>query len=224
MRRTDVVCTMGARTRTHLIAAGLDPTQVVVAPPAIDVDRFSPAPGSEARPYELVTAGRLVPSKRLHDFIALVSLLRATRPTLRAAIAGAGPLEPELRAEASRRGVSEAIDFLGLKQDIEGVYRAARVFVLTSAFEGLSVALGEALACGLPAVVTDVGDLRDLIVDTRNGYVCPIGDVRGLAAGAERLLAENGSYEQASRAARESALERSVPRLTTLYRKILLEQ
>ena len=224
MRRTDVVCTMGTTARMRLLAAGLDPRKVVVAPPAIDIKRFSPAPSAASRPYDLMTAGRLVPAKRLHDFIAVVCKLRATRPELQAAIAGAGPLERELRAEASRRGVGGAIDFLGPKQHIEDVYRSARVFLLTSAFEGFSVALSEALACGLPAVVTDVGDLRDLILDGQNGHVCATGDVNRLAGCAERLLADGRTYEQASKNARRAALQRSVPTLTTLYRRILVEE
>jgi glycosyltransferase involved in cell wall biosynthesis len=72
--------------------------------------------------------------------------------------------------------------------------------------------------------VTDVGDLRDLIVDTRNGYVCPVGDIEGLAAATERLLESDAGYNRASSAAREAALERSIPRLTALYREILLQR
>jgi glycosyltransferase involved in cell wall biosynthesis len=222
MRRTDVVCTMGTRSRSHVVAAGLDPSRVVVAPPAIDVERFSPDAGRLPR-YDIVTAGRLVPAKRLHDFIAVVARLRRTRPEFRAAIAGTGPLEEELRADASRRRVADAIDFLGLQSGIEDVYRSTRIFLLTSAFEGLSVALGEALASGVPAVVTDVGDLRDLVHDGVNGFVCPAGDVVALAAAVDRLLDDAALYRDASAAARRVALERSIPHLTNLYRELLIE-
>lgn len=221
MSRTDVVCTMGDGARARLIAAGLDPGRVIVAPPAVDVARFSPSRDREAR-YDLVTAGRLVPAKRLHDFIAVVARLRSRYPALRAAIAGTGPLEQDLRSEAARRGAADAIDFLGLRPDVEHVYRSGRIFLLTSAFEGVSVALGEALACGLPAVVTDVGDLRDLVVDGRNGYVVGAGDVDALARAVERLLSDRQHYQSAASAAREVAIRRSIARLSTLYREILL--
>jgi L-malate glycosyltransferase len=224
MQRTDIVCTMGARTRERLITAGLDPSRVIVAPPAIDVERFAPLPSGAPRRYDLMTAGRLVAPKRVHDFVAIVRRLKATIPTVRAAIAGAGPLETELREEASRQGVADAIDFLGSRRDIEDVYGSARVFVLTSAFEGFSVALSEALACGLPAVVTDVGDLRDLIVDGSNGSIRPVGDIDGLTAAVEAFLSDDRRYDRASKAARQAALERSVPLMTMLYRNILLER
>jgi glycosyltransferase involved in cell wall biosynthesis len=220
IRRADVVGTMGSRARARLVAAGIDPDRVIVTPPAIDVDRFRPATDGSFR-YDLLTVGRLVDAKRLEDFVAVVAQVRSSRPDSRAAIAGAGPLELHLRAEASRLGVADAIDFLGLRDDVEEVYRMARVFVLTSAFEGVSVALGEALSSGLPAVVTDVGDLADLVHEGRNGSLRPVGDTSGIAAAVEALLEDQQLYRRASGAAREVAASRSVPRIAELYERIL---
>ena len=222
VRASDVVCTMGKTAREALLARGLDPARVFVTPPAVDVERFKPA--QPARPlYDLVTVGELIPTKRLTDFIAIVERLHATRPGLRAAVAGVGPLRDELVAEAKRRGLAASIDFLGFRPDIEQVYRSGRVFVLTSRYEGLSVAMTEALASGLPVVVSDVGELRDLVDDGRNGRLVPVGDIDTFAGAIEDLLADPRRYEQASAAARESVVERaSVPRLTEIYRGILV--
>ncbi|HEX6489827.1 MAG TPA: glycosyltransferase family 4 protein [Gaiellaceae bacterium] len=221
VRRSDAVCTMGHRARQALVARGVDPARVFVTPPAVDVERFRPDPS--ARPlYDLVSVGELIPTKRLNDFIGIVERLRARRPGLRAAVAGIGPLRDELVAEAERRGLAGSIDFLGFRADIEHVYRSGRVFVLTSRYEGLSVAMTEALASGLPVVVSDVGELRDLVEDGRSGRLLPVGDVAAFAAAIEELLGDERRYEQASAAARKSAVERaSVPVLSAVYRRIL---
>jgi glycosyltransferase involved in cell wall biosynthesis len=224
IRRTDVICTMGTNGRAHLLSEGLDPQRVFVTPPAVDTERFSPASNGVPPAYDLVTAGRLVENKRLQDFIAIVRLLRRSNPGVRAAVAGTGPVENDLKREAERAGVADAIDFLGLRLDIEDVYRAARVFVLTSATEGLSVAMTEAMASGLPAVVTDVGDLRDLVEDGRSGHVLPVGDVAGFAARISDLLGEDARRAAFADEARRAAVEHAaVAKVSALYRRILLQ-
>jgi glycosyltransferase involved in cell wall biosynthesis len=224
IRRTDVVCTMGTRGRADLLSQGLDPQRVFVTPPAVDTERFSPASNGVPRSYDLVTAGRLIENKRLEDFIAIVRLLRQSNPGIRAAIAGTGPVEDELKREAERAGVAHAIDFLGLRLDIEDVYRAARLFVLTSVTEGLSVAMTEAMASGLPPVVTDVGDLRDLVDDGRNGHVLPVGDLRGFADRISGLLRDDNHRAAFAQEARRAAVNHAaVAKVSALYRRILLQ-
>jgi L-malate glycosyltransferase len=224
IRANDLVCTMGRSERERLIALGLDPRRVAVTPPSVDCNRFSPPPRGAERPYDLVTVGDLIPRKRLHDFIALVARLRAERPSIRGAIAGGGPLEHELRRAAIGAGVADAVDFLGVRTDIDDVYRAGRLFVLTSRHEGLSVAMTEALACGIPAIVSDVGDLRDLVDDGRNGHLVATGDIDAFARHAAELLRDESRWEAASAAARRAARERaSVEAVSAIYRSMLVD-
>jgi glycosyltransferase involved in cell wall biosynthesis len=165
----------------------------------------------------------LIATKQYGDFVEIVARLRARRPGTRAAIAGEGPLLADLRAQAVRLGVADAIDFLGRRTDIESVYREARVYVLTSRHEGLSIAMSEAMACGLPAVVSDVGELRDVVHDGRNGHVVPVGEVDEFAAHIGGLLADDAAYAAASTAARDGVVaHQSVDRLSLLYRDVLV--
>jgi glycosyltransferase involved in cell wall biosynthesis len=220
-----VVGTMGSGDRDLLLAAGLPPGRVEVFPPSVDTRRFTPAPEGAEAPYAIVSAASLIPRKRLHDLIEVVARLRVERPWVRAAIAGQGPLLDELRAQASALGVADAIDFLGQRSDVEDLYRSSRVFVLTTRSEGLSVAMSEAMACGLPAVVSDVGDLGDLVSEGRNGHLLAVGDVAGFTERIAGLLDDPVRYRAASQAAREDAVRHSgVERLTNVYRRILLDQ
>lgn len=222
IRRATIVCTMGRSARAELLAAGLAPERVVIMPPSVDLDRFAPAPPGSPKEYDVMTVGDLIATKRQADFLAMVAQLRRSRPALRAAIAGAGPLEAELRALAGRLGISGAVDFLGAHDEIEAVYRSARVFVLSSRHEGLSVAMIEAMASGLPSVVTAVGDLADLVKDGRNGALVPVGDVGRLAAEVGSLLDDENRYRAASAAAREDVSDySSVERLSGAYRRLL---
>lgn len=222
MRTSTVVGTMGRSGRERLVAEGLDPSRVVCVPPSVDVHRFRPGP-VDGRPYDVVIVAALLPNKRIGDFLAVVARLRATRPGLRAAVAGDGPERDRLAAEARRLGVADAVDFLGRRADIDQVYRSARVFMLTSGSEGLSIAMSEAMASGLPVVVSDVGDLGDVVHEGRGGYRVEPGDVEGFAARVGALLDDDALWARMSAAAREDVTAHaSVERMTDLYRALLV--
>lgn len=81
--------------------------------------------------------------------------------------------------------------------------------MLLSPNEGMSIAMLEAMAAGLPVVVNDVGDLADLVIDGESGYLVPGGDVTRAASLAAELLADQGRRERLGRRARELILERA---------------
>ena len=82
---------------------------------------------------------------------------------------------------------------------MENYYNSARIFVLTSAFEGLSCASMEAMACGLPAVVPDVGDMREVAVDEQTGYcVSRYDDPEEYALKISQLLADHEMLRECS--------------------------
>jgi glycosyltransferase involved in cell wall biosynthesis len=103
-------------------------------------------------------------------------------------IAGKGPLEQELRVECEKRGLGGQVRFCGAREDILDLYNAGDAFVMSSEFEGLSVALLEAAAVGLPTVVTDVGGNSDVVIDGVTGHVVPAGAPAQLAAAMQRVM------------------------------------
>jgi glycosyltransferase involved in cell wall biosynthesis len=101
------------------------------------------------------------------------------------AIVGDGPLREELERLAAHLGLARNVSFLGRRDDVAEWLERARVFVLASDSEGLALSVMEASMAGLPCVVSDVGDLGDLVVDGRNGWRVPRRDPDALAG---RLL------------------------------------
>lgn len=187
VRACTAVAVMGQGARSLLIERGVAPNRVIAIPASVDEQRFHPRTDASVD-YDLVTASQLIPRKRLEDLLRAFAALRAGRPHLRAAIVGSGPLELDLRMLAAQLGIAEAVDFLGFRRDVEDILARARVFVLTSAIEGLPIAITEAMASGLPVVVTDVGEVRDLVRDGENGYLVRVGDVDGLVDRVAKLL------------------------------------
>ncbi|MGH3003153.1 MAG: glycosyltransferase [Gaiellaceae bacterium] len=201
IRRATYVATMGSKGQRALVARGVEPEHIVTITPAVDVERFAPGPEDRTRTYDVITVGALLPNKRTADLVRVAARLVRNHPKLRVAIAGAGPLESELRSLAADLGVDGVVEFLGFRADIDALYSDARIFVLLSASEGLSIAMLEAMTSGLPPVVTEVGELGDFIRDGETGRLFVPGDVDALAEILDGLLRDRELRASMGRAA-----------------------
>jgi glycosyltransferase involved in cell wall biosynthesis len=132
---------------------------------------------------------RLDPMKDHGTFLAAISAFIDSGCTARFVCVGDGPEDYRrvLQADADRRGLAGHLVWAGSQSDMPGVYNALDLATLTSAFgEGFPNVLGEAMACGVPCVATDVGDAAEIIGDT--GMVVPKGDPAALAAAWRQAL------------------------------------
>ncbi|MBX3464414.1 MAG: glycosyltransferase [Planctomycetes bacterium] len=164
----------------------LPPAQVHHLPNGVDLGRFRPAP-PPAEPV-VGTVGGLRAEK---DHATLLRAFAGLGPAAaRLDLAGGGPLADDLRALADQLGVRERVRFHGPVRDTAPCYAAMSVFVLSSRTEQMPIALLEAMACGLPVVATDVGDVRAILPPAAAEGIVPPGDPAALAAALRRLLAD----------------------------------
>jgi L-malate glycosyltransferase len=219
-RRATFVVTMGSRGRAALLARGFEAARVVAIPASVDEGRFKAR--NVAPTWDAITVGELIPTKRIGDLIEAVAGLAPKWRELRIAIAGTGPLRDELQDHTRRVGVEGHVEFLGFREDIAELYLRSRVFVLTSRYEGLSIALLEAMASGLPAVVSDVGEARDVVRHGDNGFLYPPGDVGELTRRLSELLDDPGlSHLLGQRAARDAHAHAGARTVAAAYRRVL---
>jgi glycosyltransferase involved in cell wall biosynthesis len=201
--RFDTVITMGTRAVSFFRNKGVD-TDIHVVSGGIDPTRFKPA--EETTVYDLILTGRLAPIKRIDVFLRAVKRIVSEIPAIRAVIVGDGDLYAELRALSRDLGVDRNVAFVGHQDDVENWLRTSKVFLLTSDSEGLSLSMMEAMMSGLPAVVSDVGDLGDLVEHGVNGYLVPRRSPELFADRVVELLTDARKLEGFSQAARRSAL------------------
>ena len=173
--------------------------KMVVVPNGFDLSRFHP--NQAARPEvrsELGLAtgtplvgfvGRFDPQKNHRGFIEAAALLHARMPAVQFIFAGNGvdPGNTILTEAAKAAGISGACHFLGQRNDMPKLMAAFDVLASASIGEAFPNVLGEAMACGIPCAVTDVGDSAGIIGDT--GRAVASGDMQGLASALEELLA-----------------------------------
>lgn len=199
--------------------------RIQVVPNGIDTERFRPAASRSLESPVVVTAGRLVEQKNHALFLRAAHALRQRLPHVRFAIAGAGPLRAELETLAASLGLTSAVEFLGERGDLEGIFRSAHVFWLTSNWEGMPNVVLEAMASGLPVVATDVGGCREIIGNSLGGAVVPPNSVGEFVDNTARWLASTEAFSRAAlearRRAEEFALDRMVARMENLYHGVL---
>ena len=145
----------------------------------VDCDHFTPGDGGS----ELVSVGRISPEKGLDELRKVVANLRETFPGMRCRIAGSG--EPQ---------TFEELEYAGHVDDIREFLKAAAIYISTSHTEGLSMALLEAQACGVPAVARTIGANSEVIEQGVTGFLC--STIGGICGGGQASLDSTGSSQR----------------------------
>lgn len=152
----------------------------------------------------MLGVGRLFPQKRFDRLIDTFAALAADFPQLRLRIVGDGPLRDQLRRRADATGFGPRIELPGAIRDIESEYARARLFVLSSDFEGFPNVLAEAMSFGLPVVAIDCPTgPADLIRSGKDGILVPLGDEQGLITAVQSVLRDEGFAARLGREARD---------------------
>jgi glycosyltransferase involved in cell wall biosynthesis len=161
-----------------------------------------------------------------HEYLLQAAVgLRKEIPGVRFVLVGQGPLEQEVRAQVRHHGLDDTVIFAGHRSDVPRVVRACDVFAMASLYEGLSIALLEAMAVGTPPVVTDAGGQAEVVGDGRDGLVVAPRQPEALAAAIGSLLRDPARRDRLGRAARERAasfdIRASVERAEEVYARLL---
>jgi glycosyltransferase involved in cell wall biosynthesis len=148
----------------------------------------------------LLTIAELIPRKHVADL--LHALAQTHRPTIHLAIAGTGPLLPELQEIAKQLNLTQQIHFLGFRTDIPAWICAAQAVLLVSEQEGLPRSIMEALALGVPVIGTDIRGTRDLLA-RGGGMLVSVGDITAIAQAMNWIADHPGDARQMGTVGRE---------------------
>ena len=202
LRAFDGFLYVGQRNHEYLLHHGVTPDRLFFSPHCVDNESFHAA-SREARSIHLARrvspgaalrvlfAGKLIDRKRPLDALRAVIALRAGGMPVEMTFAGSGELQADLAKLA--RDAAVPVDFLGFvnQSRMPGIYASADAVVLPSdGSETWGLVVNEAMACGIPAVVSDaVGCAPDLVVPGQTGAIFPLGDTAALATALQQVLA-----------------------------------
>ncbi len=198
--------------KLHLIHNGVNLGRFIVRTPTA-------ADGSPSQPaVTLGMVAQLFPPKAWDDFIRVIGRLRDKGLNVRGLIVGEGELRGDLERMVREMGLTQSIDFTGFQHDVRDALAQFDIFLFTTKREGLSVAVIEAMAAGLPFVATDVGGIAEQIDQGSNGYIVEVGDIDAMADRCSDLITQPQKRARFSARSRELALERfSEDRMLSAY-------
>jgi glycosyltransferase involved in cell wall biosynthesis len=195
-------------TQADLVARGIARERVAVVHCGVDHERYrvDPAVVRAPRPT-LAFVGRLRRYKGLDWVMRSLPAVLARVPDARLEVIGDGPWAGALRAEAGRRGVAHAVDFLGFLPGAQKVrhLQSAWALVQPSPKEGWGLTVVEAAACGTPVVASDAPGLRDSVRRDETGLLVRFGDTAGLSEALVRVLTDAALRARLGRAGAEWA-------------------
>jgi len=184
-------------------------TNGIVLQNPVNLSDLSAVPYSSSRPLSIANVGRLRAGHKGQDILLEVfgsPIWRAREWRLR--LYGTGQDRNYLAALAGHYGITEHVEFCGHVGDIRSLWEANHLLVLPSRAEGTPLALVEAMLCGRPAVVTDVGGNAEWIEDGKTGFVAEAATAKSFGAALERAWLARTDWEQMGIRARQSALHR----------------
>jgi glycosyltransferase involved in cell wall biosynthesis len=211
----------GVAARTEVLHHGVDLEAIDVRRKERDEARAEL--GVAADELLVGTVANLRSNKDYPNMLAAAARLARDGRPVRFVSVGQGPLAEEIRAQRDALGLEHRFQLLGYREDPIRVLAACDVFCLSSRFEGLPIALVEALALGLPAVVTSVGAMPEVVRDGREGRVVPPASPVALAAAIAELLDGERRAAMASAALERSrayGMQPAVERQQQLYEEL----
>jgi len=223
--RSDVIIALSDEIKFQLLKYGFPLKHIISLPNGVNTQLFYP-PNERAEHQNIVFIGRLVAEKGVKILIQAIALLKDEFPNVFLDVIGDGYDREELQNMTKDLKIEQSVCFLGKKNKVYEFLNRANIYVQPSLHEGLPNSLIEAMACGLPVVVTNVGGMPDIVKDSLDGFVVEPSNVNSLANAIRKLL-YNPTLRNKMGAAGRSKIEKyySLEFITnnyiTLYQQLL---
>lgn len=206
VRNSDRVVAVSAAVAAHGRQLGARDDGIRVVPNGVDVETFVPS-SDPSTGQDILFVGRLVRNKGPQCLIEALPSVLESHPDASLRIVGTGPCRETLGDRVTELGLEDRVDFLGFVDSVAQEMRAADIFCRPSLSEGMPLTLLEAMASGLPSVVTAVGGVPDVVTNRENGLLVAEPRSDQVASALDFLLANPTTADRIGTAAREYVVE-----------------
>jgi glycosyltransferase involved in cell wall biosynthesis len=181
---------------------------VVVIPPGVDIAQFHPRKGERPVAGRVIAVGTLLDRKRYDDLIRAISRVQQAYPLTHLVLVGSGPQEASLKLLANQLGISPSVSFAGSvpRAELVNLLHSAEVFCHPAELDTFPLAVLEAMASGIPTVVSSAGALPEIVGSA--GLVHEVGNEADLARQLAQLVSSERFRQELGMAARARVLER----------------
>lgn len=170
LKNSDFITVTGIKSKKILIDNDVDKDKIFILPNVINMDDYIPESATK-KDYDISFIGRLTYVKRLDIFFQVISEVVKEIPELKVAIVGDGEELEKCKYLVKEISLEKNVIFLGFRKDINELINKSKIVLLTSESEGMPSVIIESMACGVPVISSDVGDIGDIIQDGKNGFL-----------------------------------------------------
>jgi len=237
LKKADVITCDAKHMKEAMKKLGVPPEKIKLIYFGVDTQKFSPEHKSEMLKAKLeiydspavISLRSLEPVYDIETLIKSVPLVLEEIPETKFVIAGKGSEEKKLRELAKSLGVEDNVKFIGFvrNDELPEYLNSVDIYVSTSLSDaGIAASTAEAMACGLPVVITDVADNKKWVEDGVNGFLIPIKDTKSLAEKIIYLLRNEDVRKRFGKINRETIQERNnyykeMEKMEDIYKKLI---
>ncbi len=202
----DFITSVSKRMVNEAVSFGADKSKVMFLPYGTGEEFLKIKPPEFQKPFNLLFIGNLIPLKRVH---VIIKALAGLPDYFRLHIVGDGPMGEELKTLVRKLSLENRVFFEGRKphKEIPEYLSHSHALLLLSESEGRPNVVLEALAAGVPVIVSDIPGNRELVVDMENGIVVPVDDVQATKKAILALFSSEEKWEVFSKAAKRFVIE-----------------
>jgi glycosyltransferase involved in cell wall biosynthesis len=220
LKNANAVVTTGIFTKDFLVKHGIPADKVFPIISCPNTSKFYPTESNIE--YDVVFVGRLAPVKNVETVLYALKEVKKKMQNIKACIVGDGPLRINLEELTANLGLENNVYFAGFQKDVASFLSKSRVFILSSKREGFPNVYLEALYCGLPAAVSNCGDIISIAKNDYNSFVIEDHkDYQSFSEAIVELLTDSIKYDQMKNNTIATAIELNPENNTKEWANIL---
>jgi N-acetyl-alpha-D-glucosaminyl L-malate synthase BshA len=234
INQSDAITAVSKNLRAETYANFRIEKEIEVIHNFVDIKRFSKKPIDAFRKVIAPNGERIIlhasnfrKIKRISDVIRIFAKIQQEIPS-KLLLVGDGPERPGAEELARELEICDDVRFVGKQQDMEEIYAISDLFLLPSEYESFGLAALEAMAGGAPVITTNAGGLPEIIIEGKNGFMSPVGDVEHMSEQAISILRHDETLEKFRDEARKQAerfdIANIVPAYEALYARFVPEK
>lgn len=184
LKKADLITCDAAHMQTAIIKMGISKEKIKIIYFGVDIKKFCPAVDKQKIENQIISLRSFEPVYNIETLIKSIPLVLKEVPNAKFILAGKGPEEENLKKLIKELDVEKAVNFIGLisQNDLPKYLQKSSVYVSTSLSDaGIASSTAEAMACGLPCIITDFGDNKEWIKNNESGFLMPLKDYKFLA-------------------------------------------
>lgn len=223
IKNAQAIGVRGSNSKEYLAKKGVDREKIFIPPNEFEIPNTEIA--QEEKIYDLIYIGNFVDIKDLPLWVECVSYLKKEKSNVKGVMLGDGKKFEDIKNLVKAKGLEENIELVGRRKDVFEYINKARILLLTSKTEALPMVAVECMSLGVPTILPNVGDVKDLIKNDVNGFLIDSRDPKIFAESILEILNDDEKYkkisEEAIRSIEKLSKDSEHSKLVNLWSNIL---